>query len=247
MFPGIGISHKSDAHSLLRSLFSRGLDTEPGSGIAGEDLPDPDVPGEHLGRLVAGLAHDVALADAVHRGLGDASGTQRVAAQRLRLQTGAAGGDFENPADAVLVEPAAGELAMAVDPAKDGTGGDARFGEPAAEGADRASLLLLPKGNADLVAGCLLVGLRAAEINDQAVLGEREVGKVDRGKLRAAEGAGKAHQYQRPVALASEGLGAAGNDPADVAGQERGLAFLGGADRAANALEGLAHDEVMAR
>ena len=38
-----------------------------------------------------------------------------------------------------------------------------------------------------------------------------------------------------------------GNDPADVAGQKRGLTFLGGADRAANALEGLAHDEVMAR
>ena len=62
--------------------------------------------GEHLGRFVAGLAHDVALADSVHGGLGDASGAQGVTAQGLRLQTGAAGGHFENPADAVLVERA---------------------------------------------------------------------------------------------------------------------------------------------
>jgi len=48
----------------------RSLDPQPGGGVAGENLPDPDVPGEHLGRLVAGLAHDVALADAVHRHLG---------------------------------------------------------------------------------------------------------------------------------------------------------------------------------
>ena len=42
--------------------------------ISIEDLADADVSGEHLGRFVAGLAHDVALADSVHRGLGDASG-----------------------------------------------------------------------------------------------------------------------------------------------------------------------------
>ena len=91
---------------------------------------------------------------------------------------------------------------MAGDPAKDGTGGDARRGEPAAQCADRAGGVLLPKGNADLAAGSLLVGLRAAQVDDQAVLGEGEVGIVDRGKLRAAEGAGEADQNQRPVAEA---------------------------------------------
>src|SRR6202041_864112 len=99
----------------------QGSDAEPGGGVAGEDLPDPDVPGEHLGRFVTGLAHDVALADAVHGGLGDASGAQAMAAQRLGLQGGTAGGPLHDPADAVLMEPAAGDLAMAVDPAKDGT------------------------------------------------------------------------------------------------------------------------------
>ena len=91
---------------------------------------------------------------------------------------------------------------MAVDPVKDGAGGDARRSEPASRGADRAGYLVGPKGNADLAAGSLLVGLRAAEIDNQAVLGEREVGQVDRGKLRAAEGAGEADKDQRPVAEA---------------------------------------------
>ena len=91
---------------------------------------------------------------------------------------------------------------MALDPAKGSTGGDARFGEPAAQRADRAGGILLPKGNADLAAGCLLVGLRAAKVDDQAVLGEGEVGQVDRGELRAAEGAGVADKNERPVAEA---------------------------------------------
>jgi hypothetical protein len=186
----------------LRSPFSQGSDTESGSGVAGEDLADADVAGEHLGRFMAGLAHDVALADAVHRRLGDASGAQRVAAQWLRLQAGAAGGHFENPADAVLVEPAAGELAMAGDSAEDRTGRDARIGEPVAQDADRAGFHLLPKGNADLAAGCLLIGLRAAQVDDEAVLGEGEVGEVDRGELGAAEGACEANQNQGPVAEA---------------------------------------------
>jgi hypothetical protein len=54
----------------LRSLFSQRLDTEPGGGVASEHLADADVLGEHLGRFVPCLAHDVALADSVHRGLG---------------------------------------------------------------------------------------------------------------------------------------------------------------------------------
>ena len=247
MFPGAGISHKSDAHSLLRSPFSQRLDAQPGGGVAGEDLADADVPGEHLGRFVAGLAHDVALADPVHRRLGDASGAQAMAAQRLRLQAGAAGGPLHDPADAVLVEAAAGGPAMAVNSAECGTIDDAGTGQPAAQGAHRTGCVLLPKGNADLAASCLLVGLRAAQVNDQTVLGEGEVGKFDRGQLRAAEGAGEADQNEFPVAEARERLGARGNDPANVGGSKRSLTLLGVADRAADAFEGLAHDEVMAR
>ena len=124
-----------------RSPFSQGSDAEPGGGVAGKHLADADVSGQHLGRLVAGLAHDVALADSVHRGLGDASGAEAMSAQRLRLQAGAAGGPLHDPADAVLVESATRDLAMAVHPAKDGSGRDAGVGEPPAQRADRAGSL----------------------------------------------------------------------------------------------------------
>ncbi len=224
-----------------------GSDTEAGGGVAREHLADADVAGEHLGRLVAGLAHDVALADSVHRGLGDASGAEAMSAQRLRLQAGAAGGPLHDPSHAILVESAARDLAMAVDPAEDGSGRDAGVGEPSAQRADRAGFLLLSKGNANLASGCLLVGLRPAQVDDEAVLGEGEVGAFDRGELRAAKGDGEAHQNERPVAEAQKRLRARGDDPADVAGQKRSLAFLGGADRAADPLEGLAHDKMVAR
>jgi hypothetical protein len=97
---------------LLRSPFSQGSVAQPGSGIPRKHLPNADVAGKHGWRLVAGLAHDVALADSVHRRLGDASGAQRVAAQRLRLQAGTAGGKLQDPAHAVLMESAARDLAM---------------------------------------------------------------------------------------------------------------------------------------
>ena len=178
---GEGIDSFS-SRKALRSPFSQRLDPQPGGGVAGKHLADADVSGEHFGRLVAGLAHDVALADSVHRCLGDASGP------------------LQDPADAVLVEAAAGGLANPSDPAKDSSGGDARHGEPALQGAHRAGCLLFPKGNADLAAGGLLVGLRAAEIDDQTVFRERKVGAIDRGQLRAAEGASEADKHQRPVA-----------------------------------------------
>jgi len=54
----------------LRSHFSQGLDAKSGGGVAGEHLADTDILGEHLGRFVVGLAHDVALADSVHGGFG---------------------------------------------------------------------------------------------------------------------------------------------------------------------------------
>lgn len=54
--------------------------------------------------------------------------------------------------------------------------------------------------------------------------------QVDRGKLRAAEGAGEADKNERPVAEARKRLGARGNDPANITGQERSFALLSGAD-----------------
>ena len=71
-------------------------------------------------------------------------------------------------------------------------------------GRGQGRCLLLPKGNANLAAGCLLIGLRAAQVDDEAILGESEAGVVDRGKLRAAEGAGEADKNQGPVTKAQQ-------------------------------------------
>jgi len=107
---------------------------------------------------------------------------------------------------------------MTVAPAKHSFGRDARFSKPAAQRAERADCLFLPKVNGDLAADCLLGGLRAVQSADQAILGEGEISTIDRGKLRTAEGAGEAQENQRAVAEARKRLGAAGADPANVGG-----------------------------
>lgn len=106
-----------------------------------------------------------------------------MATQRFRPQTGAAGGPLQDPAAAVSVEPAAGELANSSDPAKNSSGRNVRFGEPAAQDTNRSGYIVFPKGNTDLATGHLLVSLRTAEVDDQAVISEGEVGRVDRDRF----------------------------------------------------------------
>jgi len=119
----------------LGSPFSQRLDAQPGGGIARQHLADADVFGQHLGRFVAGLAHDVTFADAVHRRLGDASCAQAMAAKGSGFKSELRGA-FQYPADTVLVEAAAEDLAMMVDRAKGSSASDSGFPEPAAERAD---------------------------------------------------------------------------------------------------------------
>lgn len=79
---------------------------------------------------------------------------------------------------------------MTRDPAKDTSSHDARYGEPAAQGANRTVCIVCPKGNADRVLGCLLTGLRTAQIDDKAVRSQGKMHSVDRSEFRAAEGSG---------------------------------------------------------
>ena len=52
-------------------------------------------------------------------------------------------------------------VAVTIDSAEDGAFGDVRSGQPFAQRPDRARILVLAKRDRDLVAGLLLVGLRA--------------------------------------------------------------------------------------
>ena len=70
---GNGIVCVSSRKPLRGPLYQRS-DAESGGGVAGEHFADADVFSEHLGRFVAGLAHDVALVDVA----GEADEDQRL-------------------------------------------------------------------------------------------------------------------------------------------------------------------------
>ena len=60
--------------------------------------------------------------------------------------------------------------------------------------------LVLGQGQTDLAAGAFLIGLRNAEIDDNAILIKCEVADLDPRQLRSSEGAPKAHQHKCLVA-----------------------------------------------
>jgi len=70
---GNGIVCVSSRKPLRGPLYQRS-NAESGGGVAGEHFADADVFSEHLGRFVAGLAHDVALVDVA----GEADEDQRL-------------------------------------------------------------------------------------------------------------------------------------------------------------------------
>lgn len=93
----------------------------------------------------------------------------------------------------------------------------------------------------------LLIGLRPAQVDDQAIFRVRDGGDLDRRKLGPAEGAGETDQDQGPIAHASQALQTALDDASNVGREQRLLAMLGRADCAADSLQRFAHDEVTRR
>jgi hypothetical protein len=72
---------------------------------------------------------------------------------------------LQNPADRCAIQNTRIDVAVAVDPAEQGTGFDAGFLQPAAQRADRARRRILPEGNTDLSATRLLIGLGTAQLS----------------------------------------------------------------------------------
>ncbi len=192
------------------------LDPEARRRVVREHLPDADVLGQSLRGLVPGLAHDVALVGAVHRCLRRAAGAQRVPAQGLCLHPRAPCSPLQNPADRRAMDAARGEIAVTIDGAKDGPRFDMRFLQPPAQRTDRTRRRVLPERNTDLPAACLLIRLRAAQIDDQSVPAERDIGEIDGRELGAAKRAREAGQDQRAIARTGEILRVMRDDPANV-------------------------------
>lgn len=122
------------------------LDSEAGGGVFAEDLAGAYIAPQRRNGLVAGLAHDDELADAVHRGLGDAARPERVAAEFLDLQSRSAGGAFEQLADRIGVQAAPGHMTVSSDGTEDGAFSNPGPVEPLAQRADRASVVACTEG-----------------------------------------------------------------------------------------------------
>ena len=212
-----------------------------------EHLPDADVLGQSLGRLVPGLSHDVAFVRSVHGGLGYAASTKRVTAQWPGLHSRPPRRLLQNPADRGAIQNARTDAALTVDRAEQGTGLNSRFLQPAAHCANRTCRGIRPERKSDLSAARLLISLGTAHVDNQAVLRTGDVGDLDRRKFGPTKGAGQPDENQRPIARTGKTLRTMRNDFANIGGEQWLLAMLRCADRAANSFQCFAHDEVMRR
>ena len=79
------------------------LDSKAGRRVLAKDLARADVAPERGHRLVTRLPHDDELAHAVHHRLRDASGAQRVSAERINAHSGPRCSPLQELADGILV------------------------------------------------------------------------------------------------------------------------------------------------
>ena len=107
---------------------------------------------------------------------------------------------FDDQRHGLIGEALRFEVAVAIDGSEDWPTLDAALRKPVAQRAHRAGQRVRAERQANLAALGFLVGLRAAQLDDQAVGGEADIGDVERDELAAAEGAGEADQQQRPIA-----------------------------------------------
>ncbi len=199
-----------------------------------------DVAGDGGGGAVAGLAHDVPDGGPAARRFGTEAGAQRVPGVGCRVQTRARDRAFEDCRDRARGERAPAYFPVAVDGPEQGPGGDPGRGEPELERADWTRVLPRPTRQDQNMAHPFGVGLRAAEVDQDALVRPNRVLDPDRGQVPAARRARETQQDQSPVPLAGQGVGERGEGAAEIAGAQRGLAPGGDAEGPADALEGLA-------
>ena len=134
----------------LRSEISRALATclnsEAGRRILAEDLAGTDVAPERGHGLVTRLLHDDELAHAVHRGLGHATGAERVPAELLDLQSRPTGCTLQELADGIGVQAAPRNMSVSSNGTEDRAIGNPGPVEPLAQRADRTRFLTGSKG-----------------------------------------------------------------------------------------------------
>jgi hypothetical protein len=122
-----------------------------------------------------------------------------VAGVARRIQAGRARGPLHDPGDRAIAE-APGQLpAVAVHRADESRPRDRARREPGPDRAHRAGRRRRAERDADVAPLALLVRLRPADGDDQAVGRLPHVGDVEPDQLGAADGAGEAEQQERPI------------------------------------------------
>lgn len=221
------------------------LDSEAGGSVLAKDLARPDIAPQRRNGLVPRLTHDDELADAVHRGLSHAACPERMPTEFVDLQSRPHRCTLQKLADRILVQAAPRNMTVSLNGPEDRAFSNPGPVEPLAQRTDGTRILTGSEGQAYVSSGALLVCLRLANADDDAIDGELEVTYIDGGQLRAPKSSRKSGQHQCGVSNPEKVSAPGGDDPADV--WERGLSVLCGADGAPYALERLSHDKMAGR
>ena len=135
------------------------------------------------------LAHDDEFPHAVHRRLRDASGAERVPAERINIHSGPRSSPLQELSNRVSVQAASRDMTVSLNGPEDRAFLNPGPIEPLAQRQDWTCLGARSEGQAHLASGALLVRFRLADGNDDAVRGELKVTYMDGGEFRAPEAA----------------------------------------------------------
>ena len=143
------------------------------------------------------------LASVFRRGPPTWPGPSATSAHRNRFKADFLGATLHDLADRRCRERRP-EVAVPIDAPKDAPLDDLGALEPALQGTERAGCLIEPERNGHFDAGAFLIAFRASQSHDHPVGLEAQIRELERGELRAAEGAGEPDQEQRSVACSGK-------------------------------------------
>lgn len=192
------------------------------------------------------LVLDVPLGHAFPGGRGDEPRAQTVSGKGGGVVARGRHRCFYHPRDVPVREAGRAEGAVPADAVKDRPRLDAGRLQPSPQRQHRAGAGAVAEGNGDLGPAALLVGLGAAQGDDQPLGDEGQVGHVQRHQLRPPQCRGKADQQQGPVTQGAQpgSLHQGGHGIPDYVRHGGILLRRCGAVGAADAFHGLADGRV---
>jgi len=127
------------------------------------------------------------------------AGAQRVAGVAIGVQPGQPASALHDQRHRLLREPGLAQLAVAVDRSKHRPSEIPLVASQCRRPRTGQVSGCWPHGDAAPLAGALLVGLAAAEVNDQPMFALLEVANIEGDQLAAAQAGGEAEQEESPL------------------------------------------------